>query len=104
VRDRIPVLVDRVTTLVGPGELIDVVVTERGLAIHPQREDLRAALRGSHLPIRDIREMKAEVERLCGGPPEPPALAEDFVAAVHWVDGTVIDAVRRVPTSAGGSS
>ena len=32
-RDRIPVIVDEVTTLTGPGELIDVVATERGIAI-----------------------------------------------------------------------
>ncbi|MGD9253829.1 MAG: citrate lyase subunit alpha, partial [Holophagae bacterium] len=32
-RDRIPVIVDEVTTLCGPGELIDVVVTERGVAV-----------------------------------------------------------------------
>jgi len=96
VRDRIPVLVDRVTTLVGPGELIDVVVTERGVAVNPRRPDLLEALRGSDLPVRDLRAMKAEVERLCGGPPAPPPLADDFVATIHWVDGTVIDAVRRV--------
>ncbi|MCP4216375.1 MAG: citrate lyase subunit alpha, partial [bacterium] len=39
-RDRIPVIVDKVTTLTGPGELIDVIVTERGIAINPRREDL----------------------------------------------------------------
>jgi citrate lyase subunit alpha/citrate CoA-transferase len=98
-RDRIPVLVERVTTLVGPGELVDVIVTERGVAINPRREDLRAALAGSDLPLRDIREMKAEVEELCGGPPEPPDLADDFVAVINWVDGTTIDAVRRVTAS-----
>ena len=96
VRDRIPVLVDRVTTLTGPGELIDVVITERGIAINPRRQDLLDAVRGTDLPVRDIRQLKAEVERLCGGAPQPPRLAEDFVAAIHWVDGTVIDAVRRV--------
>ena len=36
-RDRIPVIVDQVTTLTGPGELIDVVATERGIAINPRR-------------------------------------------------------------------
>ena len=101
VRDRIPVLVDRVTTLTGPGELIDVVATERGIAINPRRTDLLEAVRGSDLPIRDIREIKAEVERLCGGRPEPPRLADDFVATIHWVDGTVIDAVRRVLPASG---
>ncbi|MDA3822835.1 MAG: hypothetical protein PF450_09545, partial [Bacteroidales bacterium] len=39
-RDRIPVIKDAVTTLCGPGELIDVIVTERGIAINPLRKDL----------------------------------------------------------------
>jgi len=66
-RDRIPVLVDRVTTLCGPGELIDVIVTERGIAINPQRRDLIEQLEGSRLPIRPIAEIKAEVEEITGG-------------------------------------
>jgi citrate lyase subunit alpha/citrate CoA-transferase len=37
-RDRIPVIVDEVTTLVGPEELIDVIVTESGIAINPKEE------------------------------------------------------------------
>jgi citrate lyase subunit alpha/citrate CoA-transferase len=95
-RDRIPVVVEKVTTLTGPGELIDVVATERGIAINPRREDLIEAVKGTGLPIRDIRDIKAEIEHLCGGPPETPELGEEFVAAIKWVDGTVIDAVRRV--------
>src|SRR5438477_3294694 len=53
-RDRIPVIVDEVTTLCGPAELIDVVVTERGIAINPLRKDLLNAVRGSKLPIRPL--------------------------------------------------
>jgi len=100
-RDRLPVIVDRVTTLCGPGELIDVIATERGIAVNPRREDLLAALRdsGSDLPIRDLREIKAEVEALCGGPPAPPVVGEKVVAAIKWVDGTVIDGVRQVGES-----
>jgi len=45
-RDRIPVIVDKVTTLTGPGELIDVIVTERGIAINPKRKDLMDAVKG----------------------------------------------------------
>ncbi len=96
VRDRIPVLVDRVTTLCGPGELIDVIVTERGIAINPRRTDLMEAVKGSKLPIRPIEDIKAEVEALCGGAPAPPELGEKIVAAIKWVDGTVIDCVRQV--------
>ncbi len=98
VRDRIPVIVDQVTTLVGPGELIDVVVTERGIAVNPRRADLLSALKdnGSKLPIRPIRELKAEVDRMCGGPPAPPKWGDRVVAVIKWVDGTVIDCAREV--------
>lgn len=94
-RDRIPVIVDKVTTLTGPGELIDVVVTEKGIAINPRRKDLLEALKGSTLPIRPIGEIKEEVKRICGGPPAPPKVDNDrVVAAIQWVDGTVIDVVN----------
>ncbi|UCC29337.1 MAG: citrate lyase subunit alpha [Phycisphaerales bacterium] len=96
VRDRIPVVVERVTTLCGPGELIDVVITERGIAINPRRRDLIDAVKGSNLPIRPIEEIKAEVEAMCGGAPAPPKLGDKVVAVVKWVDGTVIDCVRQV--------
>jgi citrate lyase subunit alpha/citrate CoA-transferase len=95
-RDRIPVLVDRVTTLCGPGELIDVIITERGIAVNPLRQDLLSKLRGSSLPIRPIEEIKADVEEICGGKPAPPEVGEKIVAAIKWVDGTVIDCVRQV--------
>jgi len=94
-RDRIPVLVDRVTTLCGPGELVDVIVTERGIAINPQRRDLIEQLKGSSLPIRPIAEIKAEVEAIVGGQPQAPEFGEKVIAAIKWVDGTVIDCVRQ---------
>ncbi len=95
-RDRIPVIVDRVTTLTGPGELVDVVATERGIAINPRRQDLLDALRGSDLPIRPLEAIKEEVEGFCGTPARP-VLSDDPVAVIKWVDGTVIDTVWRVP-------
>jgi citrate lyase subunit alpha/citrate CoA-transferase len=88
--------VDEVTTLTGPGELIDVVVTERGIAINPLRQDLRDAVSGSDLPIRTIQEIKEEVEGIIGGKPEKPRLGEKPVAVIKWVDGTVLDTVWQV--------
>ncbi len=98
VRDRIPVIVDEVTTLVGPGELVDVIVCERGIAINPRRTDLIDAVQrsGEKLPLRSIEEIKAEVDAMCGGAPAKPKLGDKIVAAIKWVDGTVIDCVRAV--------
>jgi citrate lyase subunit alpha / citrate CoA-transferase len=95
-RDRIPVIVDEVTTLTGPGELIDVVVTERGIAINPRRQDLLDAVKGTKLPIRPIQDIKAEVEKICGGKPAKPKLGDRPCAIVKWVDGTVLDTVWHV--------
>jgi len=94
-RDRVPVIREHVTTLCGPGELIDVVVTERGIAINPGRTDLIKATRNSGLPVRTMEELMAEADRICGIP-ETPALEDKVVAAIKWVDGTVIDIVRQV--------
>ena len=95
-RDRIPVIVDEVTTLTGPGELIDVVATERGIAINPRRQDLIDATKGSGLPIRPIQDIKKEVEKICGGKPSRPKPGDRPVAVVKWVDGTVLDTVWQV--------
>jgi len=96
-RDRIPVIVDEVTTLCGPGELIDVIITERGISINPGRKDLIERVKGKGLPIRTIRELRDEAERICGKP-DKPEFENEIVAAVKWVDGTVIDSVRKIKT------
>ena len=56
----------------------------------------RTKANNSKLPIRPIEEIKDEVERMCGGPPAKPKLGDRIVAAIKWVDGTVIDCVRAV--------
>jgi len=94
-RDRISVIKDEVTTICGPGELIDIIVTERGIAINPLRSDLIDRLKGSSLPIKTIQELKEEADAICG-PAQKPNLGEEIVAAIKWVDGTIIDVVRRV--------
>jgi citrate lyase subunit alpha/citrate CoA-transferase len=94
-RDRMPVIVDEVTTLCAPGELVDVIVTELGLAINPLRQDLLDAVKGKGLPVRPIEDIKAEVERICGKPARPKH-DDRVVAVVKWVDGTVLDSVYQV--------
>ena len=95
-RDRMPVIVDEVTTLTGPGEMVDVVVTERGIAVNPARTDLLDAMKGTKLPIRPIQDIKTEVEKICGGKPSRPKLGDRPVAVVKWVDGTVLDTIWQL--------
>ena len=95
-RDRNPIVKDEVTTLCGPGELIDVIATERGIAINPLRQDLIERSKHSSLPIKSIQELKEEAEEICGGVPESAELSDEIVAVIKWVDGTIIDSVRKV--------
>ncbi len=96
-RDRIPVIVDNVTTLCGPGKLIDVIITERGIVINPLRKDLLKVVKDLSLPVKDIKQIKKEVDEICGGAPAKPKVNKDkVVAIVKWVDGTVLDSVFQV--------
>jgi len=94
-RDRIPIIRDKVTTICGPGELIDVIVTERGIAINPLRTDLLEAMKNSKLPIKTIQQLKKEAEDICGIP-DKAKYTDEPVAVVKWVDGTVIDTVWKL--------
>ena len=91
-RARLPIVVDRVTTKVTPGETVDVLVTERGIAVNPARPDLKAALLEKGLPVVDIEELKALAERLAGVP-QKRAFTDRVVGVVEYRDGTLIDKV-----------
>ena len=95
-RNRIPIIVDKVTTLVGPGELIDVIVTERGIAINPTRKDLIKATKNSGLQIRKIEDIKQEVDNLVGAPLDKPSFTKDVIGIIKWVDGTILDSIFKV--------
>ena len=96
-RDRVPIIVDEVTTLCGPGDMIDVIITERGIAINPRRKDLLKAVSKTSLPLRSLREIQHEVYAICGGAPAKPRVDRQKMAAVvKWVDGTVLDSIFRI--------
>ena len=96
IRKNNPIIVDNVTTLVGPGELIDVVVTERGIAINPLRDDLIKATKNSDLPIRGINIIKSEIDELIETLAPKPNLSDKVISAVKWVDGTLIDSIYKI--------
>lgn len=94
-RDRIPVIIDEVTNICGPGSLVDVIVTERGIAINPLRTDLIEKMKYSNLPIKTIQQLKAEAEAICGVP-EKIEFEDEIVAVIKWVDGTVLDSIKKL--------
>ncbi len=94
-RGRIPTIIDRVNTVVTPGESIDVVVTDRGIAVNPLRKDLIEKLKAAKLPVFSIEELKDKAEKIVGKP-EPIKYGEKIVGIVEYRDGTIIDVIREV--------
>ena len=94
VRSRIPTIKDSVITVTTPGESVDIVVTEVGVAINPGRPDLLEALKDSDLPLMTIEELRDEAYQLVGKP-EEIEFEDQVVALVEYRDGTLIDVVRK---------
>jgi len=93
-RGRIPVIRKEVTTVSTPGETIDVIVTDRGIAINPRREDLIEAVKGK-MEIVDIEDLYKKAIKMVGIPKEPK-FSDDIIAIVEYRDGTVLDVVRGI--------
>ncbi len=96
-RGRLPMVVDDVLTVTSPGETIDVVVTERGIAVNPQRAELEVTLKRAGLPVVNIHDLKNEAYRI-SGKPEDPEFKDKIIGVVEYRDGTVIDVIREIKT------
>ena len=94
-RKTFPIVVEDVVTVTAPGESIDALVTDHGIAINPRREDLLERLKDTDLPLKSMEELK-EIAEGFTGPPVKPELGDDVVALIEYRDGTVIDSVRNV--------
>ena len=90
-----PIVVERVHTITAPGETIDAIVTDEGIAINPNRRDLLDRLKGSNLPIVSIEELHEKAIAVTGKP-EKPKTKDNVVAVIEWRDGTIIDSVKEL--------
>jgi citrate lyase subunit alpha/citrate CoA-transferase len=94
-RGRMPTILDRVNTIVTPGNTIDVLVTDQGIAVNPLREDLYHSLKAAKLQVCSIEELKEKTYRIVGVP-KPIEYLDKVVGAVTYRDGRVIDVIRQV--------
>lgn len=95
IRSRIPTVVRQVTTLVTPGESIDVLVTDHGIAVNPARPEIRERLINAGLAVVDIDALYQKA-LLISGEPKPVEFTDRIVGVVRYRDGSVIDVVRQV--------
>ncbi len=94
-RARLPIVTDRVTCISTPGSTIDVLVTQKGVAVNPKDRELALRLIDAGIHVVDIHELKELAERVSGVPAKP-RLGEKIVADVIYRDGTVIDRIREI--------
>ena len=83
-----------VTTVTTPGETVDALVTEYGIAVNPRRTDLLEKLAGSGLPLVTMEQLLEKGYEL-GAVDDHPDLSGRIVALVEYRDGTIIDTVRQ---------
>ncbi|CAM3066826.1 citrate lyase subunit alpha [Lactiplantibacillus plajomi] len=95
VRGRIPTIVDDVQTVVTPGESVDVVVTELGVAINPNRPDLIEMFKDMKVPQFTIEELKEKAYAITGTPAKIH-YGDKVVALIEYRDGSLIDVVKNV--------
>ena len=95
VSSRISVVVDRVTTITTPGETVDALVTDYGIAIHPRHSELIEQLKKTtRLPVVSMKELLDTANELCGIP-QVMLPKEKIVAVMEYRDLSVIDVIRQ---------
>jgi citrate lyase subunit alpha/citrate CoA-transferase len=90
-----PKIVERTRTLTTPGDTVDVVVTEVGIAVNPRRKDLRDRFAEAHLPIIGIEELQARAARASSRRSAPRGQGRS-VAFIEHRDGSILDEVPQV--------
>ncbi len=98
VRGRMPMILDRVNTVVTPGRTVDVFVTDQGMAVNPRRPDLQKRLTDAKLAVFTMEELKRKAEAYVGHPKEL-VYEEKTVGLVTYRDGTTLDVVKQIKTA-----
>ena len=95
IRSRLTILQDEILTITTPGETVDILVTEYGIAVNPKRPDLKEKYIAARLPVMDIAEM-ADLARSISGKPQTIQTTDKIIGIVEYRDGTIIDVVKQM--------
>ena len=95
-RARLPIVTDHVTCISTPGENVDVLVTQGGIAVNPRQAELKQRLLDARLPVIDIHELKEKTEAITGKP-RSIVTGDRVVAKVLGREGNLQDVIRNIP-------
>lgn len=94
-RGRMATVCKHVVTVTTPGDCVDVVVTDYGIAVNPLRTDLIECLDNAgikHVPIEWLQEKAYSLV----GTPDDLKWEDNIVAVLEARDGTILDVVRQI--------
>ncbi|MBO4367380.1 MAG: citrate lyase subunit alpha [Clostridia bacterium] len=95
IRGRIPTVCDRVVTVTTPGDSVDILVTDYGVAVNPKRTDLAEALEKAGIKTVSIQTLR-DIAYDIVDTPDPVQFKDRVVAIIEARDGTVMDVVREI--------
>ena len=86
---------ENVVTITTPGDCVDILVTDYGIAVNPLRQDLVECLDNAGIKHVSIKELKNKAYSLVGTPADLK-WEDKVVAIVEARDGTILDVVRKI--------
>ncbi len=95
IKSRLPIVKKTIDVITTPGETVDCIVTERGIAIHPNRKDLLEKLKDSHLKIVTIDTL-IDTAIAMTGRPKLTSKNEALVGVIRYRDGSIIDGIHKL--------
>ena len=95
VRGRMATVCEDVVTVTTPGDCVDVLVTDYGIAVNPLRPDLIKCLDDAGIPHVSIESLKEKAYSIVGRP-DPVQFKDKVVAVLEARDGTILDVVREI--------
>lgn len=94
-QSRIPLIVDRVGVISTPGSTVDVLVTERGVAVNENRKDIIEALKAHDIEVMTIKELKELSDSLTGVPEKKRDESKRVIGYMEYRDGQVLDKIYQ---------
>ncbi len=95
IRGRMATVCEHVVTVTTPGDCVDVLVTDYGIAVNPLRPDLIKCLDDAKIPHVSIESLQQKAYSLVGTP-DDLEWEDNVVAVLEARDGTILDVVRQI--------
>ena len=95
IRGRMATICEKVVTVTTPGDCVDVVVTDYGIAVNPLRQDIIGWLDEAGIQHVTIESLKERAYSIVGRP-EELQWEDKVVAVMEARDGTILDVVRQI--------